>query len=160
MFICLPLLGFCLGWSSNFASSEYGQMQNMVSNRTQHPHPLPTTHCLYILYFDTGKSEGGAEERRLEGQQFTKLGRKYQHDWLYLRPINSDKIQLNFFRWRHFAWPSMSFIFLRSVLMNISKAFSALFLIKICNMCCWAGNSAIHSPYLKLYGREALHLQY
>ncbi len=30
-------------------------------------------------------------ERRLEGQQFTKLGRKYQHDWLYLQSRNSDK---------------------------------------------------------------------
>ncbi len=30
-------------------------------------------------------------ERRLEGQQFTKLGRKYQHDSLYLQSINSDK---------------------------------------------------------------------
>jgi hypothetical protein len=46
------------------------------------PHLLPATHCLYIMYFDTGKGEeGGVEpERRLEGQQFTKLGRKYQHD--------------------------------------------------------------------------------
>ncbi len=51
MFICLlrppPLLGFCLGWSRNFlnfAGSEYGQieilklLQNMVFNKTQHPH--------------------------------------------------------------------------------------------------------------------------
>ncbi len=30
-------------------------------------------------------------ERRLEGQQFTKLGRKYQHDLLYLQSINFDK---------------------------------------------------------------------
>ncbi len=30
-------------------------------------------------------------ERRLGGQQFTKLGRKYQHDWIYLQSINSDK---------------------------------------------------------------------
>ncbi len=28
------------------------------------------------------------EKRRLEGQQFTKLGRKFQHDWLYLQSIN------------------------------------------------------------------------
>jgi len=40
------------------------------------PHPLPATHCLYKLYFDTGKGgRGSAEpERRLEGQQFTKPG--------------------------------------------------------------------------------------
>jgi hypothetical protein len=70
VFICLrppPLLGFCLGWSSNFIGSESGQgvklMQIMVSNRTQHP---PThflaAHCLYILYFDTGKG-GGVNQR-------------------------------------------------------------------------------------------------
>jgi hypothetical protein len=39
---------------------------------------------MYVLYFDTGKGDGGGgrvePERRLEGQQFTKLGRKYQHD--------------------------------------------------------------------------------
>ncbi len=29
-----------------------------------------------------------ASERRLAGQQFTKLGRKHQHDWLYLQSIN------------------------------------------------------------------------
>jgi hypothetical protein len=38
---------FLLGWPSNFVGSESGQiqsvklLQNMVSNRTQHPHPLP-----------------------------------------------------------------------------------------------------------------------
>jgi hypothetical protein len=44
------------------------------------PHPLPATHCLYKLYFDFGKREmggGGDPERRFEGQEFTKLGRKY-----------------------------------------------------------------------------------
>jgi hypothetical protein len=54
----------------------------MVSTGLNIPHPLPAKHCLYILYFDTGKGEGGRggvePERRLEGQQFTKLGRKYQ----------------------------------------------------------------------------------
>jgi hypothetical protein len=41
------LLGFCLGWSSNFVGSESGQIQslkllkNMISNRTQHLPPLP-----------------------------------------------------------------------------------------------------------------------
>jgi hypothetical protein len=28
----------------------------------------------------------GEPERRLEGQQFTKLGRKYQHDCMYVSP--------------------------------------------------------------------------
>jgi hypothetical protein len=92
VFICLrppPLLGFCLGWNSNFVGPESGQkqsvklLQNMVFNTTQHlPPPLPDKHCLYILYFDFGKggSGGGYPKRRLEGQKFTKLGRKYQHD--------------------------------------------------------------------------------
>jgi hypothetical protein len=50
------------------------------------------THCVrvYSILIHTGK--GGVEpEGRLEGQQFTKLGRKYQHDWLYLQSVNSDK---------------------------------------------------------------------
>jgi hypothetical protein len=56
VFICLrptSLLGFCLGWSSNFVRSESGQiksvklMKNMVSNRTQHP-PLPPSHTLSV----------------------------------------------------------------------------------------------------------------
>ncbi len=40
----------------------------MVSNTTPLPHPLPATHCLYILYFDFGnggRGEGGEPERRL-----------------------------------------------------------------------------------------------
>ncbi len=36
--------------------------------------------------------EGGElNERKLKGQQFTKLGRKNQHEWLYLPSINFDK---------------------------------------------------------------------
>jgi hypothetical protein len=50
VFICLmppSLLGFCLGWSGNFVGSESGQIQsikilyNVVTNRPQHPYPLP-----------------------------------------------------------------------------------------------------------------------
>jgi hypothetical protein len=60
---------------SDFVGSESGQipnvklLQNMVSNRTQHPHTLPATHCPCILFFDTGKGVGGRvePERRLEG---------------------------------------------------------------------------------------------
>jgi hypothetical protein len=93
LFICLrpsPLLGFCLGWSSNFVGPESGQkqsvklLQNKASNRTQHPPPPPShTLSVYcILYFDIGKGGKGGRvepERRLEVQQFTKLGPKYQH---------------------------------------------------------------------------------
>ncbi len=58
-----------LGWSSNSVGSESGQiqsaklLQNIVYNRTQHPYPLPATYCLYILYFDSGKGDGGSRTR-------------------------------------------------------------------------------------------------
>ncbi len=69
----------------------------MVSNRTQHPsqphpvHPLPATHRLYTVLW---LKEGGGRvdpERRLEGQQFIKMGRKHKLDWLYLQSIKSEK---------------------------------------------------------------------
>ncbi len=83
VFICLrppTLLSFCLGWCSNFVSSESVHcqiqsvklIQNMVSNRAQHPHALPVTHCLYIMYctvpyLDTGKGGGRGEANQWEG---------------------------------------------------------------------------------------------
>ncbi len=75
VFICLrppPLPSFCLGWQGNFVGSECGQiqsvnlLQNMVSNSPHHPHPLPATHCLYILYFDFGRG-GEVEVSQREG---------------------------------------------------------------------------------------------
>jgi hypothetical protein len=49
--------------------------------------PYPPPYTLYSVYvytvylFTQGGRKGGDEpERRLEGQQFTKLGQKYQHD--------------------------------------------------------------------------------
>jgi hypothetical protein len=63
VFICLrppPLLGFCLGWSSNFYGSESGQiksvilLQNMVYNTTQH-FPSPSQTHTGIMYFYLGK---------------------------------------------------------------------------------------------------------
>jgi hypothetical protein len=47
--------------SSYFVSSESGQIKSVKLQKVFQqnstpppPHPLPTTHCLYILYFDTG----------------------------------------------------------------------------------------------------------
>ncbi len=80
VFICLrppPHLGFCLGWCSSFVGSKSGQiqsvkrLQNMVSNKTQHPHPSqPHTVCIYCT-LTRGRGEGGRrvkQERRLKGQ--------------------------------------------------------------------------------------------
>ncbi len=53
----------------------------------------PFTHCIRVYSILTHREGRGENEpeRRGEGQQFTKPGRKYQHDWLYLQSINSDK---------------------------------------------------------------------
>ncbi len=69
VFICLrphPLLDFCLGWCSNCAGSESGQIQSVNYCRiccpaqlsTPPPHPLPATQCL-IYYTLTQGWEGG-----------------------------------------------------------------------------------------------------
>jgi hypothetical protein len=44
---------------------------------------------VYTVYFFTQRGGGGWG--RWAERRFTKLGRKYQHDWLYLQSINSDK---------------------------------------------------------------------
>ncbi len=67
-------------------------------SEAQNPIPPFTLYCtvqymckiVYRVYlFRQGRGE--SEPERLEGQQFTKLGGKYQHDWLYLQSINSVK---------------------------------------------------------------------
>ncbi len=47
-----------------------------------------------VYLFTQGRGGGVEPERRLEGQQFTKLGRKYQkyqHYWLYHQSIDADE---------------------------------------------------------------------
>jgi hypothetical protein len=48
---------------------------------------------VYSILIHTGRRERGRvePERRLEGQHFTKLGRKYKPYWMYLHSINSEK---------------------------------------------------------------------
>ncbi len=73
-----PLLGLCLGWSSNLVGSESGQiqsvklMQNMVSNRTQHP-PPPPSHTLFVW-----KGEGAESwtREKVRGTTVLKAGSK------------------------------------------------------------------------------------
>ncbi len=69
------LLGFCLGWSSNFVGSESSQiqsvqiLQNMVQQDSTPPTPSQShTVCImYIfLYFDTGKGEREENKRESE----------------------------------------------------------------------------------------------
>ncbi len=66
-----------------------------LSETHAEPGTLPPTHTVHVYTVYLFTQEWGRErvepERRLEGQQFTKLGRKYQHDWLHLQSLNSDK---------------------------------------------------------------------
>ncbi len=65
-----PPLLLVLGWSSNFVGSESGQILYIVLNSCRIWSltglitlcPLPATHCLYIMYFDTGKEESLTRE--------------------------------------------------------------------------------------------------
>ncbi len=106
VFICLrppPLPDYCLGWSGNFIGSESGQiqsvqlLQNVVSNRTQHP-PPPLSHTLFVytvLWHRTWGHWGGAIVH--------KAGSKIP-TWLPVSQINTCckvHLQVNFFRWRH-----------------------------------------------------------
>jgi hypothetical protein len=70
-----PLIGSCLGWSSNFVGSESGQiqsvklLQNMVSNRTPQLPPPPLRYTLYTvqiysILIHTGKGGVGGENQR------------------------------------------------------------------------------------------------
>ncbi len=56
-----------------------------------HPPPPCTMYTCVQYIYSHMEGGGGGGERRLEGQQVTKLGQKYKHDWLYLQSINSDK---------------------------------------------------------------------
>jgi hypothetical protein len=62
-----PLLGFCLGWCSNFVGSESGQIQsvklpqNMVSKRTPYP---PALHTVYVFTVELFTQEGGELNQR------------------------------------------------------------------------------------------------
>jgi hypothetical protein len=88
-----PLLCFCLGWSSNFVRSEPGPAEYGLHQDSTPSHPLPATHCLSILYFDTGKGGGVWTREKVRRATVHKAGSKIpnQHDWLYFQSINSDK---------------------------------------------------------------------
>jgi hypothetical protein len=89
------LLGFCLGWCSNFVGSESVQKQSVKLLQNMVYLNPTATHCLYLLYVYIGKSggRGGGGQREGRGATVHMRGRKYQHDWLYLQSINSIKHQ-------------------------------------------------------------------
>ncbi len=101
-FICLrtpPLLGFCLGRSSNFVSGQKQSvklLQNTVSNTTQHPPHPSQQHNVCTLIQEKGWSGGGELERRLEGQQFTKLGPTNMTDCISILYSNKHLLQSPF----------------------------------------------------------------
>jgi hypothetical protein len=72
-----------------------GQVFICLRPRTPYLPPYILYTCIQLQYtylHREGGKDGRVEpERRLEGKQVTKLGRKYQHDGLYLQSINSDK---------------------------------------------------------------------
>ena len=72
----------------DFAAGVYlSEAQNPI------PSPLDTLYTCTIQSTNSHREGGGGRvepERRIEGQHLTKLGRKYQHDILYLQSVNSD----------------------------------------------------------------------
>ncbi len=96
VFICLmppPLIGFCLGWCGNFVGSESGQiqsvklLQNMVSNRTQHPIPSqPHTVCTYSSVLWHREGGGRWTREKVIWAIVYKAGSKIP-TWLTVSPV-------------------------------------------------------------------------
>jgi hypothetical protein len=87
-----------------------GRCLSVWGPEPQAPSPNTLYTCIQDTYSHRGKGGLGRvePERRFEGQQFTKLGRKYQHDWLYLHKLwlntyHKVPLRVNTFRWQHFA---------------------------------------------------------
>jgi hypothetical protein len=63
VYLPLPLLGFCLGWSSNFVGSQSGQVQSvkLLQNTAWSPPRTPALYSVYIftLYLFTQRRGGG-----------------------------------------------------------------------------------------------------
>jgi hypothetical protein len=72
-----------------------GRCLAVESQNPFYPLPLHTLYSKCILIQYSHREGGGRGELNKSegerGKQFTKLGRKYQHDGQYLQSINSDK---------------------------------------------------------------------
>ncbi len=116
--VLLDINWYSLAISLAYRSEEEGGilLVQMISTRLRCAYRKGGGGQLVSIYCTLTQRRGGGgvePERRLEGLEFKKLGRKYQHDWLYLQSINSDKnlpqsyFTGQFFRWRHFALVSI-----------------------------------------------------
>jgi len=92
-----------LTWKKDFAA-------HVFLYEAQNPIHCTLYMCIPVQYNYSRREGGGGRvepERRGKEQQFTKLGRKYQHNWLYVQSINFDKhlpqspFTGKFFRRRH-----------------------------------------------------------
>ncbi len=71
--------------------------------------PLHTEFYHTVYFFTHGRGDGGELTRdweKVRGAIVHKAGRKYQHDWLYLQPVNSIKHQNR----RHLGFGFFSFL--------------------------------------------------
>ncbi len=73
-----------------------GRFLSVWGPEPHNTHPLHTVYTLTDTYShrEGGSGGGGGEEsnqREYEGATVHEAGSKYQHDWLYLQSINSDK---------------------------------------------------------------------
>jgi hypothetical protein len=92
VFICLrppPLLGFCLGWSSNFVCSQSGQIQSVTILQNPVPSPLHTAYVYTVhgILIHTRKGGGGSWTReKVRGATVHKAGSKIP-TWLTVSPV-------------------------------------------------------------------------
>jgi hypothetical protein len=101
-----PLLGFCLGWFSNCAGSQSGQIQSVKLL-------IKSTYSHWEVGGGRGELNQREGERGNRGEYWHKAGWKHHHYWMYARNwlqsttlINTCRkvpLQVNFFTWRHFA---------------------------------------------------------
>jgi hypothetical protein len=80
-----------VGGADGLYNEQYCRPKHLQQNPIHRPYHTVYVYQCTVFLFTQGR--GRVEpERRLEGQQFTKLGGKYRNDWLYLQSINSEHL--------------------------------------------------------------------